>query len=387
MTNTEPVESAPGSHRRFDALRGRWVLVSAGRDRRPWSGQAEAVQPGLTVAHDPACPLCPGNLRGAGAGGGNGGDGDGVRNPDYTGPYVFANDFPALRPGAGQDQGDPSGRPVPQAGLPDALLHSEPVAGVCRVMCFGPRHDRHLAAMSDGELAAVIDTWTAQTRELAPRWRWVQIFENRGAAMGASNPHPHGQIWASSVLPDEPAAEDARQRAYLRQHGRRLLVDYAATEQAAGERVVAANDGWLAVVPYWAVWPFETMLLPLRPVASLADLDGPLRASLVDILRTLLTAYDHLFGVPFPYSMGWHGAPGPADSGPAADRSTGGEHWQLHAHFYPPLLRSATIRKFLVGFEMLAGPQRDITPEQAAARLRAHVPSPARAAPTAERAV
>ncbi|MCK9896453.1 UDP-glucose--hexose-1-phosphate uridylyltransferase [Frankia sp. AgB32] len=359
-TSSESAAAAP--HRRFDPLRGRWTLVSAGRDRRPWSGAAEAASPPAPPRYDPACPLCPGNPRGAGD----------DRNPEYTGPFAFPHDFPALRPDPEAAPPSPgAGAAVdPPPGPAGGLLRAEPVGGVCRVLCFGPRHDTHLAAMSDGELRGVVDAWLEQARGLGRRWRWVQIFENRGAAMGASNPHPHGQVWASSVLPDEPAAEDVNQRDYLRAHGSRLLVDYAATELAAGERVVAAHGGWLAVVPYWAVWPFETMLLPLRPTSGLTDLDDDGRAGLVGILRLLLTAYDGLFGVPFPYSMGWHGAPGGPAAGPAS-----ADHWQLHAHFYPPLLRSATVRKFLVGYEMLAGPQRDITPEQAAARLRAQVPA------------
>ncbi|ADP81458.1 UDP-glucose--hexose-1-phosphate uridylyltransferase [Pseudofrankia inefficax] len=371
----EPPDAPPPSHRRFDPLRGRWILVSAGRDRRPWSGDSQAVSPPEAVSHDAACPLCPGNLRNLGDPGGGGGPE--LRNPAYVGPYVFTNDFPALRPDADRTLTDQDRRAasILTVGGIDVgeLLRSEPEAGVCRVLCFGPRHDRHLAAMSDGELGAVVDTWVDQATELARQWRWVQIFENRGAAMGASSPHPHGQVWASASLPDEPAAEDARQLGYLRRHGRRLLVDYAEIERAAGERVVAANSAWLAVVPYWAVWPFETMLVPVRPVAGLPELDHELRASLVVIIRTLLAAYDGLFGVPFPYSMGWHGAPGPADSSPA--RSGAPDHWQLHAHFYPPLLRSASVRKFLVGYEMLAGAQRDITPERAAAMLRAVVGS------------
>lgn len=348
--------------------------MSAGRDRRPWSGAAEAASPAAPPRHDPTCPLCPGNPRGAGEG----------RNPEYTGPFVFANDYPALRPDLdlGPDLGpDQDQDQDPPAGPGAGLLRAEAVTGVCRVMCFGPRHDTHLAAMSGPQLRGVVDAWVEQARDLGRRWRWVQIFENRGVAMGASNPHPHGQVWASSVLPDEPAAEDVHQLDHLRRYGSRLLVDYAAAELAAGERVVAAHGGWLAVVPYWAVWPFETLLLPLRPTSGLTDLDDDGRAGLVGILRLLLAAYDGLFDVPFPYSMGWHSAPS-GTSTPSGSGGPGGEgdparadHWQLHAHFYPPLLRSASVRKFLVGYEMLAGPQRDITPEQAAARLRAQVPA------------
>ena len=345
-------------HRRFDPLSGQWVLVSPHRMQRPWQGQSESAARARHPAHDPDCYLCPGNQR-AGA----------HRNPAYDGTFVFTNDFAALLPEALEPGGvaglsDHASGPRAGAGAGHPLLHAEPVQGTCRVLCFSPRHDLTLAELDAPGLRAVVDLWAAQTAELGRTWRWVQVFENKGALMGASSPHPHGQVWATDRLPGAPAREDDNQREYFRAHGRPLLVDYADVEHAQEERIVARNALWIAVVPYWAMWPFELLLLPRRHVRRLPALHADERDALGDVLARLLARYDNLFETSFPYSMGWHGAPHGGDDEACA-------HWQLHAHFYPPLLRSATVRKFMVGYEMLAEAQRDLTPEQAAARLRA----------------
>ena len=328
-------------HRRLNPLTGDWVLVSPQRTQRPWQGGTEAAAGGRRPAHDPDCYLCAGNKRAAGA-----------TNPSYTGTFAFDNDFPAL---TAADTG------VATSSHDGPLLRSEGVSGVCRVVCFSPRHDLTLAEMPAADIAAVIDTFAAETAALGRRYVWVQAFENKGEIMGCSNPHPHGQIWASDALPNEVAAEDRNQRAYAAAHGTPLLVDYARHERQRRVRVVHETDGWLAVVPYWAVWPFETMIVPTAHVARLPEVTPAARGELAALMASLLSAYDRLFEVSFPYSFGWHGAP-----------FTDGvrEHWQLHAHIYPPLLRSATVKKFMVGYELLAEPQRDITPEAAAERLR-----------------
>jgi UDPglucose--hexose-1-phosphate uridylyltransferase len=327
-------------HRRFNPLASEWVLVSPHRARRPWLGQVESAAIIRRPSYDPACYLCPGNARA-----------EGQRNPAYAGTYVFTNDFAALLP-----------HPPPVAGTADDLLFQAiPEPGTCRVVCFSPRHDLTLAELPEVEIAAVIRVWMAQTAKLGQRYEWVQVFENKGEAMGASNPHPHGQIWASTSVPDLPERENRAQRAYYAQRGAPLLGDYGEREERFGERVVVQNAEWRVVVPYWAVWPFETLVLPRRQVARLSELGPDQVASLAVLLKRMLTKYDNLFDCPFPYSMGWHGAPFDA-SDPA--------HWWLHAHFFPPLLRSATIKKFMVGFELLAEPQRDLTPEAAAERLR-----------------
>ncbi len=329
-------ESAP--HRRRNALTGDWILVSPHRTQRPWQGKTEetgAERP----AYDPACYLCPGNTRA-----------NGERNPPYTSTYVFDNDFAALLPEAGPASDD------------HPLFTSKPVAGRCRVICFSPRHDLTLPEMERPALRTVVDTWADEVTELGKTYRWVQVFENKGAVMGCSNPHPHGQVWASDTIPNEPAKEDREQRAYFETHGSALLDDYLRQELERGERVVVANDSWVAVVPYWATWPFESLIVPRRPVAHLPQTTGRERDDLADLLKRLLTRYDNLFTTSFPYSMGWHGAPCDGADHP---------HWRLHAHIYPPLLRSASVKKFMVGYEMLAEAQRDLTPEQAAERLRA----------------
>ncbi len=326
-------------HRRFDQLTGEWVLVSPHRTLRPWQGSHEATSSDVRPAYDPNCYLCPGNSRAGG-----------VRNPKYEGTYVFDNDFAALLPGASAD--------VPVA---EGLLRAETVRGACRVICFSPRHDLTLASMGPPEIERVVDMWAEQSDELGREFRWVQIFENKGEIMGCSNPHPHGQIWASDSLPNGPAKEDTRQRDHAALNGTSLLLDYLEIETASRERIVVENEDWVAVVPFWATWPFETLLIPRRHVQRISGLGQAERRSLAFVLKSLLGAYDRLFNVSFPYTMGWHAAPFVAE-----DVS----YWQLHAHFYPPLLRSATVKKFMVGYEMLAEPQRDITPETAAEQLR-----------------
>jgi UDPglucose--hexose-1-phosphate uridylyltransferase len=326
-------------HRRYNPLTGEWILVSPHRTRRPWQGKQEAGAGQARPAYDPKCYLCPGNERAGG-----------VRNPSYSSTYVFPNDFAAILPASEGSDGSENG-----------MLRSQPVSGTCRVICFSPRHDLTLPEMSDSAIRSVVDVWAEQIEELSRAYRWVQVFENKGDIMGCSNPHPHGQIWASDFLPNEPAKEDAHQLVYWTQHRSVLLVDYLRLELAEAERVVVENAGWVGMVPYWATWPYEMLLIPRRHVLRLPDLSDSERTNLVFALKSLLTRYDNLFQVSFPYSMGWHGAPSSAD---------GWDHWQLHAHFYPPLLRSATVKKFMVGYEMLAEAQRDLTAEQAAQTLR-----------------
>lgn len=331
----DPVEHP---HRRRNLLTGEYVLVSPQRSRRPWQGERETPPAARLPAYDPGCYLCPGNARAGG-----------LRNPAYTQTYAFRNDFPALLPEA---------HAAAAGGEP--LLQLTPVRGDCQVLCFSPRHDLTLAQLTLAELRGVIDVQAQLLGELGQRWRHVQFFENRGGAMGASSPHPHGQIWACDVLPTLVAREDAQQRRYAQEHdGRPLLLDYSAAELRSGERIVCQNAHWLALAPFWAVWPFELMLLPRRHAGQLQELGDGERDALAALLREVLRRYDGLFNAPFPYSMGWHAAP-----------AGGAGHWQLHAHLLPPLLRSATVRKFMVGFELLAEAQRDLTPEQAAQRLR-----------------
>jgi len=327
-------------HRRFNALSGEWILVSPHRARRPWQGAVEAGAPERRPAYDEQCYLCPGNRR-AGA----------ELNPPYTEPYVFTNDFQAMLPDV----------PPASSQHSDYLLRHEPVRGTCRVICFSPRHDLTLPEMEVEDIRKVVEVWVDQVAELGARYRWVQVFENKGSIMGCSNPHPHGQIWAGSFLPRLVEQEEICQERYALDQGRVLLKDYLEREMACGERIIDHNEHWVMLVPYWATWPFELLLLPRRHVLRLPDLTIPERLSLARILKLSLTRYDNLFQTSFPYSMGWHGAPYGGDSS---------EHWQLHAHYYPPLLRSATVKKFMVGYEMLAEPQRDLTPEQAARRLQ-----------------
>ncbi len=326
-------------HRRLNPLTGEFVLVSPHRTKRPWQGKQERPNENIRPQHDPQCYLCAGNMRASGE-----------HNPDYRTTHVFTNDFAALlpdTPNASPDMTD--------------LLVTQAVQGTCRVICFSPRHDLTLPEMAEEDILQVVNVWSQQAAELGQQYQWVQIFENKGEVMGCSNPHPHGQIWAGNWLPNEIVKEDRHQRDYYHTHRSPMLMDYGALEIVRGDRVVLSNEDWLAVVPYWAVWPFEILLLPHRHILRLPDLTEKEHISLASILKRLLTRYDNLFQTSFPYSMGWHGAPN-------GDGDYSG--WQLHAHFYPPLLRSATVKKFMVGYEMMAEAQRDITAEQAADRLR-----------------
>jgi UDPglucose--hexose-1-phosphate uridylyltransferase len=328
-------------HRRYNPLTREWVLVSPHRTARPWQGQVEDTDVARQPEYDPKCYLCPGNERVGGA-----------RNPVYSSTFVFDNDFAALKPDTPLERFED-----------DGLLIAESEPGLCRVVCFSPRHDLTIANMEPADLRRVVDVWTEQFVELGamPFIRNVQIFENRGAMMGASNPHPHCQIWSNHAIPNEVAKETATQEAWREGRGTCLLCEYARREQSSRERVVEENQSFLTVVPFWAVWPFETMVLPKRHVTGLDGLSDAERDGLADILKCTTACYDRLFQVSFPYSLGFHQRP---------TDGTAHDEWHMHAHFYPPLLRSATVRKFLVGYEMLATPQRDITAEVAAERLR-----------------
>jgi UDPglucose--hexose-1-phosphate uridylyltransferase len=328
-------------HRRLNLLTGEWVLVSPQRSDRPWLGKIETLDLVQAKRYDPACYLCPGNSRAAGG-----------RNPQYSGTFVFDNDYPALV------------LEIPDGAKEESnLLISHSERGLCRVGCFSPRHDLTIPNMNPAELRQVVDMWAEQYQSLAaiPWINHVQIFENRGAVMGASNPHPHCQIWANASLPNQPAREQASLHDYLARHQSCLLCDYLSDELERAERVVWENEAFAVVVPFWAVWPFETLLLGKRHVTAIDELSGAERDLLGGMLQHLTQLYDNLFGIPFPYSMGFHQRPTDQQSHP---------EWHFHAHYYPPLLRSATVQKFMVGYEMLGGPQRDLTPESAAERLR-----------------
>lgn len=330
-------------HRRLNLLTGQWVLVSPHRARRPWQGQVEKLPAEQLPAYDPTCYLCPGNTRNTGN-----------QNPPYTGTFVFDNDFSALLPPENSESANETG---------SDLFIAESESGICRVICFSPRHDLTLPELPQEIVEDVVRTWMDQTVDLGKRdfINYVQVFENKGAMMGNSNPHPHCQVWSTGCIPNEPALELERQAAYMQEKGSCLLCDYLAAERQSGERVVAANDHFTALVPFWAVWPFEVMLVAHRHIGSLVDMNDAEVAGLADVMRQVTIRYDNMFEISFPYSMGFHQTPTDGKEYPA-------QH--LHAHYYPPLLRSATVRKFMVGFEMLGMPQRDLTAETAAARLR-----------------
>jgi len=333
-------------HRRFNPLTREWIVVSPHRALRPWQGEVEKLPPEHQPPYDPTCYLCPGNPRAGG-----------MRNPAYMATFVFDNDFAALKPGTALERLDIGGK---------GLLVAEGEPGICRVICFSPRHDLTVSTMEPKDVLEVVRTWTAQFQELGdrPEIGHVQIFENRGAMMGASNPHPHCQIWATHCLPQAPTKELAAQGEYHRARRSCLLCDYVTLEREQKVRIISENEGFVAMVPFWAVWPFEILLCSRRHLASMPEMTAEEQAQLANALKQVTSTYDRVFEVPFPYSMGFHQAPTDHASHP---------EWHFHAHFYPPLLRSATVRKFMVGFEMLGTPQRDITPETAAERLRSLV--------------
>lgn len=329
------------SHRRFNPLTGEWILVSPHRTKRPWQGKVENNNQEIRPEHDPKCYLCPGNERAGG-----------MNNPDYESTFVFQNDFSALMPD------------IPDGDYADGeLFYAKSEKGLCKVICFSPRHDITIPEMEVEDIKKVIDVWQKEYQDLGrlDYVNYVQVFENKGDIMGCSNPHPHGQIWSQNAVPTEPAKEQEKQQAYFDKHGRTLLGDYLKRELQFKERILVENNHFVALVPFWATWPFETMILSKKPASDISELTEDEKLAFADCYKKLTVMYDNLFETSFPYSAGLHQAP-----------TDGQEHpeWHLHMHFYPPLLRSATVKKFMVGYEMMANPQRDITAEQSAGRLR-----------------
>lgn len=330
------------THRRKNPLTGSWVLVSPHRNNRPWLGATEAASETELPVYDENCPLCPGNERAKNA-----------ANPDYTHTHVFVNDFGALTE-------EPS-EALQIADEQHPLFEANVANGECRVVCFSPDHNKSLPELTVTEIEAVVDTWQSNYVELAKTYACVNIFENKGAVMGCSQPHPHGQIWAHEHLSTEIEKENTQQQAYLDKHGKSLLADYVEHESVKQDRIVVENEHWLAVVPFWAAWPFETLLIAKDDIQHFGQLNAQQKHSLAQALQELTIRYDNVFNCSFPYSMGWHNAPANEENN---------SHWRLHAHFYPPLLRSATVKKHMVGYEMLAESQRDLTAETAANILR-----------------
>ena len=324
-------------HRRYNPLNDKWILVSPQRNNRPWNGKTETLTEPLGTSYDKECYLCPGNIRASG-----------LTNNQYNGCYIFDNDYAAIQ---ANDERISSSEP---------LFKSQTVNGACKVICYSPDHSKTLPELELNNLIGIINAWRTIYTDLEEKYKWVQIFENKGAINGCSNPHPHGQVWASSHLPDVVERENKNQQAYYEKNNRPLLLDYLEDEIEKNERIVCLNDDWVVLVPYWAAWPFETLLLPRTPISHMNDLKKSEIKSLAKIIKSLTTRYDNLFNTSFPYSMGWH-------CRPAGDRS---KHWIMHGHFYPPLLRSATVQKFMVGYELLGETQRDISAEQASNMLR-----------------